>query len=166
MRFHFKYRNGVKEFWELAMIYLYSSLAGVVNVVFTFAMAVLTGASYGNHWKALMIIAAIGTIYFPIIQPIIIYVRSRKNAAKIQDDTDLGFSEEHIYITVGEQHQTLTWSDIYAVRRYLNLTILYTGRGHGLVLPSYAFKDKEERDEFFSFAVNCTAKSRPAKKTK
>lgn len=50
MRYHFKYRNGVKEMWELAMIYQYSSLVGVVNVVFTFAMAVLAGASYGNHW--------------------------------------------------------------------------------------------------------------------
>ncbi len=34
MRYHFKYRNGVKEMWELAMIYQYSSLVGVVNVVF------------------------------------------------------------------------------------------------------------------------------------
>ncbi len=78
MRYHFKYRNGVKEMWELAMIYQYSSLVGVVNVVFTFAMAVLAGASYGNHWMGWLIVSAIGTIYFPLIQPLIIYIRSRK----------------------------------------------------------------------------------------
>ena len=94
MRYHFKYRNGVKEMWELAMIYQYSSLVGVVNVVFTFAMAVLAGASYGNHWMGWLIVSAIGTIYFPLIQPLIVYVRCRKNAVKIQEDTELAFSED------------------------------------------------------------------------
>ena len=157
MRYHFKYRNGVKEMWELAMIYQYSSLVGVVNVVFTFAMAVLAGAS---------IVSAIGTIYFPLIQPLIVYVRCRKNAVKIQEDTELAFSEEHIYITVGEQHQTLTWKEIYAVRRFLNLTVLYTGRGHGLVIPGYAFQSKEESKSFLEFAEASAVKAHPAKKTK
>lgn len=166
MRFHFKYRNGVKELWELSMIYQYSSMVGVVNVVFTFAMAVLAGASYGNHWTVWMILAAFGTIYFPLIQPLIVYFRCRKSAAKIQDDTELAFSEDDIYITVGEQHQTLQWKDIYAVRQYLNLTVLYTGRGHGLVIPGYAYQNKEERKSFLAFAENSAAKAHPARKTK
>ena len=166
MRYHFKYRNGVKEMWELAMIYQYSSLVGVVNVVFTFAMAVLAGASYGNHWMGWLIVSAIGTIYFPLIQPLIIFARCRKNAVKIQEDTELAFSEEHIYITVGEQHQTLTWKEIYAVRRFLNLTVLYTGRGHGLVIPGYAFQSKEESKSFLQFAEASAVKAHPAKKTK
>lgn len=166
MRFHFKYRNGVKELWELSMIYQYSSMVGVVNVVFTFAMAVLLGASYGNHWTVFLILSALGTIYFPLIQPLIVFLRCKKSAAKIENDTELAFSENDIYITVGEQHQTLQWKDIYAVRQYLNLTVLYTGRGHGLVIPGYAYQNKEERKSFLSFAEDSAAKAHPAKKIK
>lgn len=166
MCFHFKYRNGVKELWELSMIYQYSSMVGVVNVVFTFAMAVLAGASFGNHWTICMIFSAIGTIYFPLVQPLIVFFRCKKSAAKIENGTELAFSENEIYITVGEQHQTLGWKDIYAVRQYLNLTVLYTGRGHGLVIPGYAYQNKEERKSFLSFAAENTAKAHPVKKTK
>ncbi len=163
MRYHFKYQNGVKELWKLAMIYQYSSMVGIVNVVFTFAMAVLLSASVQNHWMVFMVLSAVGVIYFPLIQPWIVYARCRKNASKQEGETELAFSEEHIYITVGEQHQTLSWKDIYAVRHFLDMAVLYTGRGHGLVLPGHAFRDKAERKEFLRFAEDSARKSRAAK---
>ncbi len=166
MRYHFKYQNGVRELWKLAMIYQYSSMVGVVNVVFTFAMAVLLGASVQNRWIPVAALSALGVIYFPLIQPWIVYARCKKNAAKQEGETELGFSEDHIYITVGEQHQTLTWKDIYAVRHFLDLVVLYTGRGHGLVLPGAAFHDKTERTEFLHFAEAAAAHAHAGKHAK
>lgn len=149
MRFQFKFKNGVRELWELAMIHQYTSMIGVVNVVFTVSMAVLLATSYNNSWVVLSACVAIAMLYFPVIQPIIIYFRSKKNAEKIVDETELSFTENEIFIKVGNEHQTLTWKDIPGMKELPGLFILYTGRGHGLVIPDKSMGNS--RKDFVAF---------------
>lgn len=149
MRFQFKFKNGAKELWELSMIHQYTSMIGVVNVVFTVSMAVLLVSSIKNTWWVLLVLVVIAMLYFPVIQPIIIYFRSKKNAEKIVHETELSFTENEIYITVGDEHQTLTWKDIPGMKELPGLLILYTGRGHGLVIPDKSMGNS--RRDFIKF---------------
>jgi len=149
MRFQFKFKNGAKELWELSMIHQYTSMIGVVNVVFTVSMAVLLATSYKNSWWVLSLCVAIAMLYFPVIQPLIIYFRSRKNAEKITNETELSFTDNEIFITVADKHQTLTWKDIQGIKELPGMFILYTGRGHGLVIPDKSMGN--DRKAFISF---------------
>lgn len=153
MRYQFTFRNTTRDFWKLNNGYTYSSLVGTVNIVFTLSMFVLFLTSIQNGWLWYSLLSGLACLYFPVIQQIFVYRKSKKQAAAIREDTKLSFTDKEIYIEVGEQHQTITWQNILAIKRVPTFTVLYTGTGNGFVIPNHAIGDKDKVKEFIFYCA-------------
>lgn len=154
MRYQFIFRNTTKDFWKLNNGYTYSSLVGTVNIVFTLSMLGLLLTSLNHGWTLYGIFAGIAFLYFPLIQQIFVYRKAKRQAAAITEDTRLSFTDKEIFIEVGDQHQTITWKNILAIKRVPTFTVLYTGKGNGFVIPNHAIGDKEKVREFILFCAD------------
>ncbi len=151
MRYQFTFRNTAADMLRISLIYTYRSLAGTVNIVFTLAAAVLMIVKLQAGEPLIGVLAAVAVLYFPCIQPVIIYRKCRKIVSRQTEDTKVSFAEDKVYIQVGAETQELQWSQIYAVQKLSGCVLLYTGKGHGLAVPNRALKDK--REEFYHFAL-------------
>lgn len=153
MRYQFTFQNSVKDLFIVSMMMTYrSSFILVVNVVWTLAMATLLGACIGSHQMVMAVLAGIAMIYFPVIQPLWIYFRCRKADAKIKEDTTLSFTDQEIFVKVGEKDQMVSWSSVRSVMKRGSLTLVYTDAQHGFVIPRRAIGSKEKQQEFYEFA--------------
>lgn len=133
----------------MTMYNTYSSMVGMVNLIFTFAMAVLAGACFQNKWYMMFVFACLGILYFPLFQPLIIYFRLKKNL-KDAKEICLSFTDTVIYVTVGEQHEEIMWDSIRSVEKKPRQIALYTDSRRGYVIPDDAMGDK--KNAFFQFA--------------
>jgi hypothetical protein len=151
MKYQFTFRNNAADMMQIFLYFTYHMFVGAVNIIFTLASLVLMIAKIRSGETMIALAAAVLMLYFPCIQPLIVYLRSRKSAAKQTDDTQLSFSDEEILIRVGEKSQTLTWAQILAVQKLPSGVFLRTGKGYGLDIPDRVLKEK--REEFYQFAL-------------
>ncbi|NCC78298.1 MAG: YcxB family protein, partial [Clostridia bacterium] len=77
MKFLFNYETKASDLWQLSMYGIYKSMVGLVNVIFTAAMVLLTAKYWSEvNWylKGLLIL---GLSLFTVIQPLLIYRRAK-----------------------------------------------------------------------------------------
>lgn len=151
MRYQFTFRNTASDLLKISLYYTYRTFAGTVNLVFTAATAILMAVKLKSGEFGIAIAAGIAMLYFPLIQPLIIYLKSRKTAESCTEDTSLSFTDDRIYIAVGEKTQEMTWKEIPAVQKLPVGVLLYTGKSHGLMVPNRELKEK--REEFYQFVL-------------
>lgn len=150
MRYQFRFRNTPGNLLAMAMYTTYTSFLGMVNAVFTAAMGVLSIYSLRSGWMLLFPFALLLFFFFPIIQPMLIYLRMKKNLAGIKDDTVLSFDEKNIYVKMGDKNESHSWADISSVVERPWQVALYMGAKHGFVIPNSALGDRKK--EFMGFA--------------
>ena len=92
MKYQFRNEVTAMDFWRLVMRRTYRSTAGVCNLVFTAAMFVLVFRFWNtasDFYKGLMLF---GCLLFPVIQPLVIYGKSRKQAAALPGCVPLSYT--------------------------------------------------------------------------
>lgn len=128
----------------------YHSMMAVVNIVFTGAMIALAVARFGstNILGKILIILAI--CIFPVFQPLAVYLRSSRDAARVnQEDTHVVFDDAGMHITVKQHEQIIMWRDIYpAVVRKTQVVCAPDGV-HAYLLSNRILGDT--RDAFIAF---------------
>lgn len=136
MNFHFTYRTTVRDLWSLSMFHIYGSLVGICNIVFSLAMLALMYVYWGRValWQQALMLFAFSVFTFQ--QPLLIYLKSKKAAAAITEDTDLLITDKEIYVRVGERSETLSWQQIKRLASKPGMLILYTDTVHGYLLPN------------------------------
>ena len=153
MRYQFTFRNSVWDLFLVSMMMTYrSSFIIVVNVVWTLAMATLFGAAIGSRQWVIAALSFVAMVYFPVVQPIWIYVRCRRADRKITEDTTLSFTDKEIFVKVGDKDQTVPWSSVRSVVKQGSFTFIYTDQQHGFVIPRRVIGSKEKQEEFYQFA--------------
>lgn len=150
MRYQFTFRNTPGNLLGMALYATYTSFVGIINLVFMIAMGVLCFYCGRRGWRLQAVLAGLGALYFPLIQPLIIYQRMKRNLDKVQEDTRLSFSDSRIYVQVGEKNQEYSWDSVISVEKKPWQVAIYFGPKSGFVIPDSAMKDKKE--EFFAFA--------------
>ena len=83
MNYKFKYKNTPFELLKVRMFYLYTSLAGTVNIIFTLAMVVLLYSRWKETDIFAKIVLSIAVLFFVLLQPVMMYVKIRKSAGKL-----------------------------------------------------------------------------------
>lgn len=154
MKFKYRYRNTGLELWQLSMYYTYGSVVGMCNLIFTAAVIALTISKWntaGSIWRFFLVL---GCCLFTVIQPLAVWLKAKKQAAAVREDTEVGFDDAGIHIRVGEAASDIAWSSIRRISKKPTMIILFSDTTHGYVLTNRVLG--KERDAFYEYV---TAKS-------
>lgn len=149
MRYQFIYRNTAADLWQLSMYYMYGSMVGVCNVIFTaavFALALARWESFGLPFRCLLVL---GCCLFTVIQPLAIYFRSVRQARDITEDTIMRFDDKRIYIQVGNVSTYMGWERMKRISKKPTMIILFSDTTHGYVLTNRVLG--RNREDFYKF---------------
>ena len=111
---------------------------------------IVTGrfASFSIIRKLLLILCC---ILFPVIQPIILYIKSF-NKNTIFDEFTLSFDDDYIYISAKNDKTQVKYSEVYNFIKFKNMIIIMYDSIHGQIMPDRIFNGKKE--EFYQFVYN------------
>lgn len=149
MKYSFNYRIRVSDLWQASMYYAYSSYLAVINVCCIVASVVLLiklWATSPSWLKALLILFL---MLFTVIQPLMIYVRSKDSLAGKTSDITLEFFENEIKITADGQMQTKYYKNVRGIVKKPTLLIIYMEDGNGYILNNKVTGNKKR--EFYDF---------------
>ena len=101
MRYKYTYRTTARDLWQLSMYYIYGSLAGLCNIIFTVAAFALGFSRWDQAQGIVRCLIVLGCCLFTVIQPLMIYAKAKKQAAGITQDTQVSIDDNGLYIRVG-----------------------------------------------------------------
>ena len=147
----FKYKSDVKaaDLWAIAMRRTYRSPAGIVNIIFTVAMVLLTVRFWGTASELIRSLMLFGCILFPIIQPLAVFGMSMKQLEDLPKNLELSFSDSGVCVTTGEKSESLPWRRIKNAIRQKNMIVIMSDDRHGYMLTNRVLG--QEKEEFFNF---------------
>lgn len=152
MRFQYTYRTTAAELWQLSMYYTYGSVVGVCNIVFTAAVLALMVSRWSVSGTGFRMLLILGLCLFPVIQPLGVYLRAKKQAAMIQQDTTVSFSDRGIHINVGSQCSDIQWSAIKKISRKFTMIVIFSDTTHGFVLTDRVLG--AEKEDFYQYITS------------
>ncbi len=152
MKYQYTYRNTASDIWQLSMYYIYGSMVGVCNIIFTVAVFALGVARWNSSGLFFKICVILGCCLFPLIQPVLAYWKARNQAAAIRQDTLVRFDDKGIYVKLGENCSETRWEKIRRVARKPGMILIFSDSTHGFVLTNRVLK--KEKDEFYAYVVS------------
>lgn len=136
MRYDYKYQTKAIDFWQLAMYGIYGSMVGLVNVIFTVAMVIVSLKFWQDASLMNRLFMLFGLCLFTGIQPMLLYQKAKKQEAAAPKETHLSFTDSGLTVKVDQQSSHLAWKDLRGVAKKPSLLIVYSGKQHGFVLPN------------------------------
>ena len=79
--YQYRYKTTRGEYWKMSMYFIYHSMTGMVNLVFTAALIALTCAKWESSGTVFRICMVLGCCLFPILQPLAVYLSAGKLAS-------------------------------------------------------------------------------------
>ena len=144
MRYKYTYRTTARDLWQLSMYYIYGSLAGLCNIIFTVAAFAL-GFSRWDQAQGI-----VGCCLFTVIQPLMIYAKAKKQAAGITQDTQVSIDDNGLYIRVGDDTSQLPWKSVKRISRKPAMIIIFSDTTHGFIFTNRVLGN--EKEEFYRYA--------------
>ncbi|MCR5670957.1 MAG: YcxB family protein [Butyrivibrio sp.] len=147
----YKYVCDVKasDLWVLAMRRTYRSIVGVVNIVFTLAMILLTLRFFNGTGDLFKVLLIFGCILFPVIQPIATYTMCIKQLEDMPKDMELTFNDGGVHVQTGGKTQDIPWKKITNAIKQTNMIVVMSDDRHGYMLSNRTLGDS--RDEFYDY---------------
>lgn len=140
------------------MVNVYRSMAGVVNIVFTAAMILVAYRFWLEVNAPLRILIAAGILLFPIFQPLVIFLRSKRIVSKMPDNMEMRIDADGIRVMAGEKSSLVKFADLKSVTRIRNMLILYTRTKQGFILNKETLNGKDK--ELYAFLGKAAVKKR------
>ena len=148
MKYEYTYKNTGMDIWQLSMYYIYGSMVGVCNLIFTAAILTLTIVRWETSGNFFRICAVLGCCLFPVIQPLAVYGKAKKQALSSQD-IKIRFDDTGIHVGEGEGKQEISWNKIRRIGKKPSMILVFLNSTHGFVLPGRILK--EEKNDFYAF---------------
>ncbi len=149
MEYRFKCDVKAWDLWKMAMARTYRSLIGLVNVIFTVAMILLTVRFWPTASDLLRVLMVLGCILFPVIQPLAIYGNSVRQLEDLPKDMELLFNDGGVRVFVGEKSELLRWNRIKNAIKRSNMVVVMSDDSHGYMLTNRVLGDQKE--EFYEY---------------
>ncbi|MCR4566730.1 MAG: YcxB family protein [Pseudobutyrivibrio sp.] len=138
-----------KDLWFIAMLRTYRSFVGIINVVFTIAMVMLTIRFWNTTADLTKSFMVFGCLLFPVIQPLAIYGRSVKQLENLPKYLKLAFNDEGVHVECDGNREDIKWSRITNAIKQKNMIIVMSDGSHGYMLTNRTLGDKKE--EFYQY---------------
>lgn len=152
MRFQYTYKTTAAELWQLSMYYMYGSMVGACNIIFTVAVMILTYVKWGSVGTGYRIALIAACCLFPVFQPLLVYRKARKQAAAIKQETWIGFDDKGLNIKVGEETSQIKWEKIKRISKKPTMLVIFSDTTHGFVLTNRVLG--KEREDLYRFVVS------------
>ena len=151
MESKFKYKSDVKasDMWLMAMRSTYKSPTGIVNIIFTVAMILLTLRFWGAASEIIRSLMVFGCILFPVLQPLAIYGNSVKQLEEMPKDMELVFNDTGVRVLVGEKSELLRWNKIKNAIKRSGMIVIMSDDSHGYMLTDRVLGGQKE--EFYEY---------------
>lgn len=149
MTFSFSYSIKPVNLLVLSLLGIYRSVMGVVNIVFTASMLLLAIRFWQEAILPVRILLCTGVLFFPVFQPVLIYIRSRNIVAAMPDGMRMDFDNTGITISTKDQISPVAYSDLKSPLRIAGMLVLYRKTGQGFILNKQVLGNKET--ELFTF---------------
>ncbi|MBR6308696.1 MAG: hypothetical protein IKR39_08820 [Lachnospiraceae bacterium] len=145
------FKSDVKpiDLWKIAMLKIYKSYTGIINIVFSAAMMILCARFYGEVGTFLRAVLIFLLILFPILQPLAIYSRSIKQLEGLPGEVIIHFGDKGLTIDCNGQNEQIPWKRVANAYKQFNMVVVMADDRHGYMLTDRVLKDK--KDEFFSY---------------
>lgn len=152
MKYKFIYKTTAFDLWQLSMYNTYASMVGSVNIIFTAAMLLLTVKFWGdaNSLVKILLIMAIGL--FTVIQPTIVYLRAKRQAAAVSGDMEIGFDDSGIHVETENKTSDLRWNRIKGVSKKTGMIVIFSTAKHGFILTNKVLG--KEKEAFYEYVVS------------
>ena len=150
MRYKYTYRTTARDLWQLSMYYIYGSLAGLCNIIFTVAAFALGFSRWDQAQGIVRCLIVLGCCLFTVIQPLMIYAKAKKQAAGITQDTQVSIDDNGLYIRVGDDTSQLPWKSVKGISRKPAMIIIFSDTTHGFIFTNRVLGN--EKEEFYRYA--------------
>ena len=150
MRYKYTYRTTARDLWQLSMYYIYGSLAGLCNIIFTVAAFALGFSRWDQAQGIVRCLIVLGCCLFTVIQPLMIYAKAKKQAAGITQDTQVSIDDNVLYIRVGDDTSQLPWKSVKRISRKPAMIIIFSDTTHGFIFTNRVLGN--EKEEFYRYA--------------
>ena len=150
MRYKYTYRTTARDLWQLSMYYIYGSLAGLCNIIFTVAAFALGLSRWDQAQGIVRCLIVLGCCLFTVIQPLMIYAKAKKQAAGITQDTQVSIDDSGLYIRVGDDTSQLPWKSVKRISRKPAMIIIFSDTTHGFIFTNRVLGN--EKEEFYRYA--------------
>ena len=115
--YQYRYKTTRGEYWKMSMYFIYHSMTGMVNLVFTAALLALTFAKWGSSGNIFRICMVLGCCLFTIFQPLAIYLSAGKLASASGEDTEIRLDDVGIQVKVGNTYDKIPWRKIVRIAK-------------------------------------------------
>ncbi len=139
------------------IIFTFAALIATIYTIFTKIFFELTDLK-----KILLIFCC---ILFPIIQPIILYIKSCNHAKRIKDlSITLEFDNDKIIVYSDKERSEVLYENVYNFIKYKNMIVIMYDSIHGQIIPNRVFDNN--RDEFYDYVSERIKYAREKQKEK
>ncbi len=152
MTYQYTYKTTAADLWQLSMYYTYGSLAGVCNLVFTFAMIALGVSKWQEAPVFYRCLIAAGCLLFTVIQPSLLYVKARRQAAAITQDTEVVFDDSGMHVVFSGKRSSISWNKIKKVSKKPTMIVVFSDATHGFVFTNRVLGT--EKAAFYDYLVS------------
>ena len=142
MEFKFRYRVKPVSLWILTLVNIYRSMMAVINIIFTISMAGLIYRFWPDAGVVYRILMLAGLCLFPVLQPLVIYLRSRKIVGQMPDDLQMTFQQTSFEIANASKSSRVDYAEIKAVISLFKMLIIYTQSKQGFILDNQVLADR------------------------
>ena len=94
----------------------------------------------------------LGCCLFTVIQPLMIYVKAKKQTAGITQDTQVTIDDNGLHIRVGNDTSDLPWNSVKRISRKPAMIIVFSDTTHGFVFTNRVLGN--EKEEFYRYAAS------------
>ena len=150
MEYELKFTIKPKDVFDSSMNLQTYSLMGILNVVFTVIAIVLTiylmiTNIFFNLQYYQRFVLVLCCVMFPIIQPLIIYMKSIIRFKKVPiAEITYEIKEDGIYASVLNENSFIDYKKIYNVKKFNNMLVIMYDTIHGQIIPDRAFKENNK----------------------
>lgn len=149
MKYQFTINTTASDLWQLSMYGIYGSMLGATNLVFTVAMILLTVRFFSSSHIVLKCLLVFACCLFPVIQPLLVYIRARKQAKNVEKEVYLSFDDQGMHINIGEQKSEIDWSAVRGITKKPTLLVVFSSAHHGYILTNRVLG--EQKEAFYNY---------------
>ena len=158
-KYNLKIHIGVNDLFNSSMNNLTHSKTHFINIIFTFSALVLLVYLFLNNMiynigVSRIILLVICIVLFPIIQPLIIYIKLLLNYNKFPlKDVEMKVYDDRLIISNYEIKEEILLSNLNDIKKYNNMIVIMYDNIHGQIIPNEALNGID-KNEFYNFIKN------------
>lgn len=149
MEFRFDNKITALDVWKLSMHHIYRSVAGVCNIVFSIAIILLTVKFWDSVNEGVMLMLLFACTLFPIVQPLMVYKRAKRQIATLPKDMVIEINETGLHVTGHNQKSHIPWNRIRRVIKEYGMIVLTAEDNRGYMLTDKTLG--EHKESFLQF---------------